>query len=151
MFTHIFLFVRWPSLLNQFHPNATKLALADHPKTDDLPSEKVKLEYSLCAVPASAATKNNFTSSSVCIVSSLQHFFTSSVCIVGDNRELRAAADGGSSRHVDLDIAGAGGLAYTTADNLGVLPENPRGSVEAVAARFGLNLNEVLYCRIGST
>ncbi|CAM9868729.1 unnamed protein product [Phaeothamnion confervicola] len=55
------------------------------------------------------------------------------------NRELRDPADGGSTRHIEISLAGTG-LAYCTADNLSVLPENAPDVVRRVAAQMKYNL-----------
>lgn len=57
------------------------------------------------------------------------------------NRELRLPADEGSTRHIEIDIAGSG-LTYHTADNLAVLPENTDAAVEAVCSCLGYNPKE---------
>ena len=53
-------------------------------------------------------------------------------------RELRSAADGGSTLHVELDAAD---LPYETADNLAILPANAPADVAAVAGALGLDLD----------
>ena len=67
------------------------------------------------------------------IQASTKFYFHNHRVAVVTNRELRTPKDGGSTRHVEVSLAGSG-LSYTTADNLAVLPENPANVVEAVAA-----------------
>ena len=57
------------------------------------------------------------------------------------NRELRSAEDGGSTRHIELDISNSG-ISYHTADNLGVLPHNPSAAVSQFAASLGYSLEQ---------
>lgn len=57
------------------------------------------------------------------------------------NRELRLPADGGSTRHIEIDISGSG-VSYHTADNLAVLPENTDAAVTAVCSCLGYNPKE---------
>ena len=70
-----------------------------------------------------------------------RHFFTAHPARVTANRELRREVlePGDSTRHVELDL---GGVSYSTADNLYVLPENDAPTVEAVARWLGYDLNE---------
>lgn len=57
------------------------------------------------------------------------------------NRELRQdTGDGGSTKHIEIDIQGTG-LSYLTADNLSVLPECSEKEVEGVANQFGFDLD----------
>jgi NADPH-ferrihemoprotein reductase len=74
------------------------------------------------------------------IQASTKFFFHNHQVAVVTNRELRTPKDGGSTRHVEVSLAGSG-LSYTTADNLAVLPENPAKVVEAVAAGQGYDLD----------
>jgi NADPH-ferrihemoprotein reductase len=70
-------------------------------------------------------------------VASTKHYFTSVRSKVVVNRELRSPGDGGSTRHVELDIHNLRGVTYKTADNLAVLPENDDASVERLASAMG--------------
>lgn len=74
------------------------------------------------------------------IQASTKFYFHNHEVAVLANRELRSPRDGGSTRHVELDLAGSG-LTYSTADNLAVLPENPAAVVEAVAGGQGYDLD----------
>jgi len=60
--------------------------------------------------------------------SSTKHFFTATRVKVVVNEELRTPADGGSTRHVEVDIHGTG-LSYDTADNLAVRTRHGEGGV----------------------
>ncbi|CAJ1946001.1 unnamed protein product [Cylindrotheca closterium] len=68
-------------------------------------------------------------------------YFTSVDCPVLTSRELRSSEDGGSTVHMEIDIANK--LEYQTADNLGVLPLNDDAIVASVAKSLGYDLNAV--------
>lgn len=70
-------------------------------------------------------------------------YFTAVDCPVIVNKELRAPEDGGSTKHIEIDISQAPGFHYTTADNLGVLPLNDSKTVESVAKALGYDLDAV--------
>lgn len=71
-------------------------------------------------------------------------YFTAVDCPVVINKELRSREDGGSTKHIEIDISQAPpGFHYTTADNLGVLPLNDTKTVESVAAALGYDLDAV--------
>jgi NADPH-ferrihemoprotein reductase len=76
---------------------------------------------------------------------SSRHYFDAVDCPVTTVRELRSAQDGGSTVHMEIDISKAKvKLAYTTADNLGVLPVNDPETVASVAESLGYDL-EALF------
>jgi NADPH-ferrihemoprotein reductase len=62
--------------------------------------------------------------------------------IVTSNRELRQDTKDGSTRHIELKLAG--GTEYTTADNISVCPENPASAVERLCRSQGYDL-EALF------
>ncbi len=70
-------------------------------------------------------------------------YFTAVDCPVADIKELRSPQDGGSTKHVEIDISQAPNLHYTTADNLGVLPMNDDKIVESVASALGYDLDAI--------
>jgi NADPH-ferrihemoprotein reductase len=70
-------------------------------------------------------------------------YFTSIDCPVATVRELRSPEDGGSTKHVEIDISKAKDLTYATADNLGVLPLNDETVVQSVAESLGYDLTAV--------
>jgi NADPH-ferrihemoprotein reductase len=70
-------------------------------------------------------------------------YFTSVDCPVATVRELRSPEDGGSTKHVEIDISKAKDLTYETADNLGVLPLNDETVVQSVAKSLGYDLTAV--------
>lgn len=75
------------------------------------------------------------------IPSTAKHFWRAHRAKVTVNRELRQPADGGSTRHVELDLSESGGLTYRTADNLAVLPLNEESTVIRLAEVMGFDLN----------
>ena len=75
---------------------------------------------------------------------SLRPFFTAVDCPVTCVKELRTPADGGSTKHVEVDISAVSPeFSYVTADNLGVLPVNPQHTVDSVAKALGYDLDAV--------
>lgn len=68
-------------------------------------------------------------------------YFTSVDCPVVSSQELRSPEDGGSTVHMEIDIANNKQIEYTTADNLGVLPLNDNDIVESVAKSLGYDLD----------
>lgn len=70
---------------------------------------------------------------------SSRYYFTSTPAKVVVNRELRKAGEG-STRHLEIDIRGLS-LTYTSADNLGVCPENDPEAVEALGRWMGYDLD----------
>ena len=73
-------------------------------------------------------------------------YFSSEDCPVTMVRELRSPQDGGSTKHVEIDISQAS-FDYTTADNLGVLAVNEASTVESVAKALGYDLDSVFSLR----
>jgi NADPH-ferrihemoprotein reductase len=78
-------------------------------------------------------------------VSSTRHYFTSPKAHISVNRELRPGNASGSTRHIEVELAGTG-LEYQTADTLCVLPENETGAVLAVASTLAYDLDS--YVRL---
>ncbi len=77
------------------------------------------------------------TVSEVNSASSTRFFWQAKACRVLDTVELRAETHaGGSTKHVVLDLKGAG-LEYTTADNIAVCPENPKEMVNLLCRSQG--------------
>lgn len=70
-------------------------------------------------------------------------YFTSVDCPITVVKELRSPQDGGSTKHVEIDISQVSDFHYTTADNLGVLPMNDSKIVESVASALGYDLDAV--------
>lgn len=83
--------------------------------------------------------------------SSGRHYFDAFDCPVTMVRELRSAADGDSTVHVEIDIRKAAGLTYQTADNLGVLPLNKTEVVESVAKSLGYDVDAVFSLKAAGT
>jgi NADPH-ferrihemoprotein reductase len=72
------------------------------------------------------------------INSSSKFYFLATDCPVTVNRELRQSTDGGSTKHIEVDISKSF-LKYQTADNLAVLPENKPEIVTDVCTNMGYN------------
>ena len=81
---------------------------------------------------------------------SSKNYFTAADCPVSVIRELRSAADGGSTVHVEIDISHSNSKnlkGYMTADNLGVLPINSKAVVESVADSLGYTSKlDTIFC-----
>lgn len=136
----------WPSLINQFHPNA---AAADRQRSNsisDIP-KKPTLTFITKTVASGTSSSSNAGAGMIRTNqqnSSTKHFFTSPHARIAVNRELRSQTskgDVGSTRHIEIELAGTG-IKYETADNLAVLPENDTASVTALAKVLGYDLNE---------
>jgi NADPH-ferrihemoprotein reductase len=104
-----------------------------------LNAESMKLVSS--ANPAKQTPKSLDVSGKIQIHSSSKFYFISAECPVSLNRELRTPADGGCTRHVEVDISNSG-LSYQTADNLAVLPENSAGVVADLCSSMGYQEDE---------
>lgn len=73
-----------------------------------------------------------------------RNYFTSIDCPVTTVKELRSPQDGGSTKHIEIDISNTpNNFTYMTADNLGVLPINQTLVVETVAKALGYDLEAV--------
>lgn len=76
------------------------------------------------------------------IHSSSKYYFTSTACTVSVKKELREPTDGGSTKHIEIDVSQPGfTLNYTTADNMAILPVNDEKTVEAVAKALNFDLD----------
>jgi NADPH-ferrihemoprotein reductase len=123
----------WTSLISQFHPNAS----AEVSKPEDTSLELPKLPYSISMVSADKVL--DYRSSEEAphnAHNSTKHFFTATRVKVVENRELRTTLDGGSTRHMEVDIHNSD-VTYNTADNLAVLPENDDVTVTQLAEAMG--------------
>lgn len=156
----------WPALERHFHSrqrvvkatshsNGAKAALA-------LPDCPLRVIYHTDPTAAAAQPKPNYDLPLDQIHSSSRHYFTAFECPVVAVRELQSVtgtdstpSTASSTVHVEIDIAaavslrdpGSGSaspLTYTTADNLGVLPVNDRGVVDAVARALGYDLDALI-------
>ena len=99
------------------------------------------------------------------LAASTRHFFTCKSVPVVANRELRASEaqmlaakldkrkieeiGQGSTRHVEVDIAGSG-LLYMTADNLAVLPLNDAGVVAELCRALGYSSRPMTVKPLGN-
>lgn len=161
----------WPVMVAVFHPEA---ALADSINGDSMESTRsrtrtasiVELDFRTTTVPASevpailasrryelgestkGASVKGSSSGGLKINSSTKYYFTAPECEVICNRELRSPEDGGSTRHVEIDLSSSG-LTYHTADNLAVLPENSDEVVEAICSSQGYNADEYFILESG--
>ena len=109
------------------------------------PTQLPDCDYVIEYHPLSASTKKeaNRNVSLDQIHGSGRPYFTSVDCPVTTVKELRSPHDGGSTKHVEIDISSAPDFSYETADNLGVLPVNDPTVVESVATALGYDLNAV--------
>ena len=125
----------WPALVSQFHKNAAGVESSISSK-----ESKVKLQYKVVPVTKDHDKVALARQSSASVNSTNKHFFTAPLASISVNRELRVnggpGATVGSTRHVEIDLAGTG-LTYHTADNLAVLPENDPIAVAELAKVSG--------------
>lgn len=122
----------WPELLQRFHPDA-KAQLEG--AGDDSAMEIPAIPFEVTTMKGSGGdSTRSFAHSD--INASTKHYFTAVTTKVLVNRELRSPKDGGSTRHMELDIHDAD-ISYQTADNLAVLPENDDASVRSLAESLG--------------
>ena len=121
----------WPSLVSQFHKNSAGVESRVSSK-----ESKVKLQYKVVPVTKDHDKAALARQSAASVNSTNKHFFTAPLATISVNRELRVnggpGATVGSTRHVEIDLAGTG-LTYHTADNLAVLPENDPIAVAELA------------------
>ncbi|CAM9203731.1 unnamed protein product, partial [Sphacelaria rigidula] len=86
----------------------------------------------ILSAEAAAVTPPTCESQAACSTQFHWHAVDASVVV---NRELRAAGVG-STRHIEIDLAGSGET-YRTADNLAVLPLNDRVLADRLCAHLG--------------
>ncbi len=148
----------WPQLIERFIGSSAAI-----PLKNSGPPKKVTLQFqarTMSVSEAANATKSGPVYRTNQIQASTKHFFEphSALATLTVNRELRnvtssvakamlkeggkAALEVGSTRHLEIDISNTG-IAYETADNLAILPENSAQSVETFAAAMGYDLQEV--------
>jgi len=134
----------WPALAEKLgNKNEDESATSSTTITESLPD----LPFTLTIhKDGSTLPKRHFEDSEV--NTSTKYYFHSVEAPVTVNRELRQPADGGSTRHIEIDIAGTG-LQYLTADNLAVLPHNSSTGVSALAMAMGYNLNDTIVMENG--
>lgn len=80
------------------------------------------------------------------VQTSSKHYVQALDCPVVARRELRDPSDPGSTVHLEIDISShreSGAMSYVTADNLGILPRNGTGVVEAVGNALGYDLDRL--------
>lgn len=80
---------------------------------------------------------------------SSRYYFTSVPAKVVVNRELRKGGEG-STRHIEVDIRNTS-LTYTSADNLGICPENDPTAVESLAKWMGYDADAWFTLRRADT
>jgi NADPH-ferrihemoprotein reductase len=129
----------WAALKEKYCKDAvlpTKASKKDG-TTQQLPSCEYAIEYHPAGTLAVTVPLDQ-------VHGSLRPFFTAVDCPVTCVKELRTPADGGSTKHVEVDISAVSpDFRYLTADNLGVLPINPPHVVESVAKALGYDLDVV--------
>lgn len=139
----------WDSLVAQFHPQKSD----NRGHSNSVAESKVTLAFECIEINDEQARQLVANPPRTAqLASSTKHFFTSKSALVRVNRELRAsdsamraanlssetiaAIGGGSTRHLEIELAGTG-LTYSTADNLAVLPENDAQTVSALCSALG--------------
>eukprot|EP00640_Fibrocapsa_japonica_P000889 CAMPEP_0113933598 /NCGR_PEP_ID=MMETSP1339-20121228/740_1 /TAXON_ID=94617 /ORGANISM="Fibrocapsa japonica" /LENGTH=678 /DNA_ID=CAMNT_0000934937 /DNA_START=174 /DNA_END=2210 /DNA_ORIENTATION=+ /assembly_acc=CAM_ASM_000762 len=131
----------WPQLVERFVPKvegrARVLSLtADGPAIVPFALKELK------GVSPRSVRPKEFDESQV--NASTRFYFQSHTFKVVQNRELRSkCADGGSTRHIEVELKGSGVGSYQTAENLALLPCNPDTLVEKLARCQGYNLDTV--------
>ena len=110
----------------------------------ELPDCQYAIEYHAAGTKAKKGSLDQAYSSG-------RHYFDAFDCPVTVVRELRLAADGDSTVHLEVDIRNADGLTYRTADNLGVLPLNKTEIVVSVAKSLGYDLDAVFSLKAAGT
>ena len=147
--------------------NATNGGIAKKPKPSELPKCPFKIIYHN---DTSGVASPNYNIPTEQIHSSSRHYFTAYECPITVVRELQTTPNISNGKkspptdhstvHVELDIGSARALqsrstvavdgtdqslfSYSTADNLGVLPENRIDVVERVAHTLGYHLDSVI-------
>jgi len=133
----------WMTLKDKYCKDAV-VVLRKQGKTDNCSTDLPSCEYGIEYHPIGTVATNSPPLDQV--HGSLRPFFTAIDCPVTCVKELRTPADGGSTKHVEIDISSATSSSdfhYMTADNLGVLPVNPPAVVESVAKALGYDLDTV--------
>ena len=91
-------------------PSITSQGRADSISiTEPLQEEEMALDFSVIFHPANGKVPPNpkkFNDSQ--IQSSTKYYFHNVTCPVTTNRELRTPLDGGSTKHIEVDITGSG-------------------------------------------
>ena len=131
----------WPALEKKYLGGAK---VPSKKSTTQLPDCQYAIEYHPAGTTPQKMTGDQVHSSG-------RHYFDAVDCPVTTVRELRAAADGDSTVHVEVDISKAAGVTYQTADNLGVLALNDANIVKSVADSLGYNLDQVFSVKAGGT
>lgn len=121
----------WAEVLARFHPDAGAGGGAAVVEELSMPEPKYRVR------PCRNGTKAKPAKD---VSASTKTYWTAEMAVVKVNRELRSPSDGGSTRHMEIDIDGTH-LSYQTADNLGVLPVNDDASVERLARSQGYELD----------
>lgn len=130
----------WTSLITQFHPNGAAEANVEQIDSLDIP----ELPYTIDMLPSSEVLPiriNHDAEAPANSHHSTKHFFTAPRLKVVENRELRGELDGGSTRHIEVDIHNTD-VTYQTADNLAALPENDEATVLKLAEVMGWDVSQ---------
>ena len=131
----------WPSLEKKYLAGAKVPAKKS---TTELPDCQYSIEYHSPGTQSKTVPIDQVHSSG-------RHYFDAIDCPVTTVRELRSAADGDSTVHVEINIEKASGLRYQTADNLGVLALNKPEVVQSVADALGYDLDAIFSLKAGGT
>lgn len=131
----------WPAMKAKYV--GADAALGEETKSDEkekLPDCDFAVEYLNGPTPAADISMDQVHLSS-------KHYFNAADCPVVLKRELRSAADEGSTLHVEVDISSNDNIQYQTADNLAILPVNRDENVEQIAAALRYDLGA--YFKLG--
>nr|CCA13989.1 NADPHcytochrome P450 reductase putative [Albugo laibachii Nc14] len=138
----------WSTLLG--NPQVCKeLGLSGHDTMEDANAKSaiVSCDYSItkCSQPSKIdqekLSETHTNASPYAIKASNKYFFQSTSAKVIQKQELCASTANRSILHLEIDLKGTE-LAYQTADNLAILPENAWANVERLANRLKYDLDE---------
>ncbi len=136
----------WATLKKKYVKEGAMAAASTTKDATTLPDCQYSIEWQphLSSQDALDADEGRASTSLDKVHGSSKNYFTAVDCPVSVVKELRSAADGGSTVHVEIDISQTSSSNvkdYMTADNLGVLPVNSSEVVESVAESLGYTAN----------
>ena len=135
----------WNALESRYKANTTKKRTKSRGMSmDDLPTCQYEVEILDKPQPCEIPSDDQINASN-------RHFFHCYDVPITVNKELRSKEDGGSTKHIEVDLkkaeplkknAGSEKLSYLTADNCGVLPLNSSDVVSALADKLNFDLKQ---------